>query len=68
MQFCIPGDNNTLSVVNGLLTVINIYKFITKDGTVLKRGERVTFEIKINKFIRLATCHISCYFLYVVMA
>lgn len=63
MQFCIPGDsNNTVSVVNGFLTMINIYTFVTKEITVVKRGEMLTFEIKTNKFIRLATCHISCYF------
>lgn len=63
MPVCIPGDsNNTVSVVNGLLTMINVYVFVTKEVTVAKRGEMLTSEIKINKFIRLATCHISCYF------
>lgn len=49
MQFCIPADSHiTVSVLNGLLKMMYIYIFINKEVTVVMRGERLIFEIKIT--------------------
>lgn len=49
MQFCIPADSHiTVSMLNGLLKMMYIYIFITKEVTVVMRGERLIFEIKIT--------------------
>lgn len=46
MQVCIPADSHsTVPVLNGLLTMMYIYVFITKEVTVVMRGERLIFEI-----------------------
>lgn len=60
MQLCVPAySHNMVRVLNGLLTMVYIYIFLSEKTAVMIIAERLIFQN--NRCSGPVTCQTSCY-------